>query len=278
MRTTSRARSIKPTLRGPAKAALEARPGDRPKGRAEDQPQRRLRETTVAIPEQPIQSSEQERARQGPCDRGCGRPPQRRANARAPRKRDGLECSDHEARDDAANREGNEVSQVAWRPGHPGESDRGQDGEHERHRNGDRGVEPPDDRVPAFGAKRQCLRDRTDGTEEKEFSRATTRNESGQGESKRGGRSPADRDHAVRRRGSSASRSESPKRLKPNTAIEMAMPGAIASQGARSRNCMPAPRSMSPHEGVGSKTPRPRNERDASSRIAWPRNAVIMIR
>src|SRR6202008_406485 len=73
---------------------------------------------------------------------------------------------------------------------------------------------------------------------------------------------------AVRRRGSSASRSESPNRLKPNTAMLMARPGAIASHGARSRNCIPAPRSMSPHDGVGSKTPSPRNESDASRRIA----------
>src|SRR6266542_52728 len=84
--------------------------------------------------------------------------------------------------------------------------------------------------------------------------------------------------HAVRRRGSSASRRESPNRLNPNTARLMATPGAIASQGARSRNCMPAPRSMRPHEGVGSNTPRPRNDREASRRIACPRNAVIMMR
>src|SRR6266545_2584597 len=83
--------------------------------------------------------------------------------------------------------------------------------------------------------------------------------------------------HAVRRRGSSASRRESPNRLNPNTARLMATPGAIASQGARSRNCMPAPRSMRPHEGVGSNTPRPRNDREASRRIACPRNAVIMM-
>src|SRR5712692_12065345 len=84
--------------------------------------------------------------------------------------------------------------------------------------------------------------------------------------------------HAVRRRGSSASRSESPNRLKPKTARLMAIPGAMASHGARSRNCIPAPRSIKPHEGVGSNTPRPRNDSEASSRIAWPRNAVIMIR
>src|SRR3954463_3713979 len=65
---------------------------------------------------------------------------------------------------------------------------------------------------------------------------------------------------AVRRRGSSASRSESPKRLNPNTAMLIAMPGAIASHGARSRNCMPAPRSMRPQDGVGSNTPSPRND------------------
>src|SRR5438094_1193343 len=83
---------------------------------------------------------------------------------------------------------------------------------------------------------------------------------------------------AVRRRGSSASRSESPNRLKPNTARLIATPGAIASHGACSRNCMPAPRSMSPHAGVGSFTPRPRNDSDASRRMAWPRKALSMMR
>ena len=41
---------------------------------------------------------------------------------------------------------------------------------------------------------------------------------------------------------------------------------------------MPAPRSISPQAGVGSNTPSPRNESDASSRMAWPRNAVSMMR
>src|SRR6185503_9881 len=84
--------------------------------------------------------------------------------------------------------------------------------------------------------------------------------------------------YPVRKRGSSASRSESPNRLKPNTAMLIATPGAMASHGACSRNCMPAPRSINPHDGVGSNTPSPRNDSDASRRIACPRNAVSMMR
>src|SRR5918999_866560 len=50
--------------------------------------------------------------------------------------------------------------------------------------------------------------------------------------------------YCVRRRGSSASRSESPKRLKPKTARLMARPGKIAIHGALSANCTAAPRSI----------------------------------
>src|SRR5947207_73328 len=64
--------------------------------------------------------------------------------------------------------------------------------------------------------------------------------------------------HWVRRRGSSASRSESPKRLNANTARLIAKPGKIAIHGAVSANCTAAPRSIRPQAAVGSDTPRPR--------------------
>src|SRR5262245_52623610 len=91
------------------------------------------------------------------------------------------------------------------------------------------------------------------------------------------GRAP-DRVHCARSRGSSASRNESPNRLKANTARLIASPGKIAIHGADSANCTAAPRSIRPHAGVGSETPSPRNVSDASARIAWPRYAVSMIR
>src|SRR5215831_9029705 len=84
--------------------------------------------------------------------------------------------------------------------------------------------------------------------------------------------------HWARNRGSSASRNESPNRLKANTARLIANPGKIAIHGADSANCTAAPRSISPHAGVGSATPSPRNVSDASARIACPRYAVSMMR
>src|SRR5262245_26145156 len=84
-------------------------------------------------------------------------------------------------------------------------------------------------------------------------------------------RAPAILAYWVLSRGSRASRSESPKRLNANTARLMARPGKIAIQGAASANWTAAPRSISPHAAVGSDTPSPRNDSDASSRIAWPR-------
>src|SRR5205823_1431900 len=84
--------------------------------------------------------------------------------------------------------------------------------------------------------------------------------------------------HRVRSLGSSASRSESPKRLKAKTARLMASPGKMAIQGADSAKSTAAPRNMSPHAAVGSWTPRPRKESDDSRRMAWPRNAVSMMR
>src|SRR4030095_5211830 len=84
--------------------------------------------------------------------------------------------------------------------------------------------------------------------------------------------------HCVFRRGSSASRSESPNRLKANTERLMASPGKIAIHGAVSANSTAAPRSISPQAAVGSCTPSPRNDNDDSARIACPRNAVSMMR
>src|SRR3989441_1412428 len=84
--------------------------------------------------------------------------------------------------------------------------------------------------------------------------------------------------HWALRRGSSASRNESPNRLNAKTAKLIASPGKIAIHGAASANCTAAPRSISPHAGVGSETPRPRNVSDASARIACPRYAVSMMR
>src|SRR5688572_3691865 len=57
---------------------------------------------------------------------------------------------------------------------------------------------------------------------------------------------PADR-HSVRSFGSSASRSESPKRLKAKTERLIATPGKMAIHGAVSANSTAAPRSMRPH-------------------------------
>ncbi|MNC97424.1 hypothetical protein D3C83_150740 [compost metagenome] len=66
--------------------------------------------------------------------------------------------------------------------------------------------------------------------------------------------------------------------MKPKTAMLMARPGKMAIHGAVSANSTAAPRSIRPHAAVGSCTPRPRKESEASSRIASPRNAVAMIR
>ena len=65
----------------------------------------------------------------------------------------------------------------------------------------------------------------------------------------------------TRRRGSSASRSESPSKLKANTAMLSATPGAIASHGARSTNCTLAPRSMSPRRASARRRPAQKGQR-----------------
>src|SRR4029450_641620 len=68
---------------------------------------------------------------------------------------------------------------------------------------------------------------------------------------------------SVRSLGSRASRRESPKRLKANTARLMARPGNSPIHGACSANSTAAPRSISPQAAVGSCTPSPRKESDA---------------
>src|SRR6266851_4254667 len=77
------------------------------------------------------------------------------------------------------------------------------------------------------------------------------------------GRQPAIVPQPLRSFGSSASRSESPKRLKPNTPRLIAMPGKMGIQGAFSAYDSAEPESMSPHDGVGSAAPSPRYERAA---------------
>ena len=67
--------------------------------------------------------------------------------------------------------------------------------------------------------------------------------------------------------GSSASRRPSPRRLNPSTASMMARPGNTARWGASSRFWRPS-FSIAPHDGVGGWAERPRNESDASVRIA----------
>ncbi len=78
--------------------------------------------------------------------------------------------------------------------------------------------------------------------------------------------------------GSRASRIESPKRLKPNTARLMAMPGKTATHGARSAYDSALPESINPHDGVGSAVPSPRKLNEASTRMAFPNWAVSMIK
>src|SRR5262249_36122951 len=68
-------------------------------------------------------------------------------------------------------------------------------------------------------------------------------------------------------RGSKQSRSPSPSRLNDSEQKNTANPGRIASRGAwATYDC--ASDSITPHEGVGGWTPRPRNERTASPMIA----------
>src|SRR5690606_11212442 len=73
--------------------------------------------------------------------------------------------------------------------------------------------------------------------------------------------------------GSSASRSPSPRRLKPSTARKMAAPGATDIQGACSMKFL-ATWSIWPQDGEGGCWPRPRKERAASRMIACAMNSV----
>src|SRR5439155_24898052 len=67
--------------------------------------------------------------------------------------------------------------------------------------------------------------------------------------------------------GSRQSRRPSPSRLNDNEHRKMAMPGKIASRGAcETYDC--ASESITPQDGVGGCTPRPRNESTASPMIA----------
>ena len=72
------------------------------------------------------------------------------------------------------------------------------------------------------------------------------------------------------------SRNASPNRLVPNTARLMATPGKITSQGAVRTYSAADSDSMRPQDGCGSGTPRPRNDSEASVRIAAPSCAVAI--
>src|SRR5690606_13296713 len=70
-------------------------------------------------------------------------------------------------------------------------------------------------------------------------------------------------------RGSRASRSPSPTRLKASTVITIARPGKVATLQAPIRLARPT-ETMYPQEGEGGWTPSPRKERPASSTIVLP--------
>src|SRR5881392_2374201 len=80
--------------------------------------------------------------------------------------------------------------------------------------------------------------------------------------------------HQPRCLGSRMSRSASPNRLVPNTAKLMATPGKITSHGAIRTYSAADSDSMRPHDGYGSGIPSPRNESEASVKIAEPSWAV----
>src|SRR6476619_3539592 len=58
----------------------------------------------------------------------------------------------------------------------------------------------------------------------------------------------------------------------------MATPGKMAIHGADEAYSSAPPCSIRPQAGTGSCTPRPRYDRDASAKTAWPTNAVTMMR
>ena len=84
--------------------------------------------------------------------------------------------------------------------------------------------------------------------------------------------------HRSLMRGSSASRSPSPMKLKPDTVSTIAAPGRRQPAGSGQTYCC-APSSMLPQEGVGGWMPRPRKLSAASVRIALatPSVAATMI-
>src|SRR5215471_12153761 len=77
----------------------------------------------------------------------------------------------------------------------------------------------------------------------------------------------------ARRRGSSASRKPSPKRLNPSTVTKIATPGKVATHHAEARNCRPST-IMLPQLGSGGWAPSPRYDSPDSMRIVWPSRRV----
>src|SRR5207253_9592172 len=82
--------------------------------------------------------------------------------------------------------------------------------------------------------------------------------------------------HQPRCLGSRMSRKASPNRLVPNTARLIATPGKITSHGAVRTYSAADSDSMRPQDGCGSGTPSPRNESEASVKIAAPSCAVAI--
>src|SRR5262249_17415640 len=83
-----------------------------------------------------------------------------------------------------------------------------------------------------------------------------------------------DRGH-VRLRGSTMSRTPSPRRLKQNTAIIRATPGKSAiHHSPETMNAAPSA-TMIPHSAVGGRTPSPMNDSPAALRIAYPMGSDI---
>src|SRR5205807_2133276 len=80
--------------------------------------------------------------------------------------------------------------------------------------------------------------------------------------------------HQPRCLGSRMSRSASPNKLVPNTARLIAIPGKITSHGATRTYSAADSDSIRPHDGYGSGMPRPRNDSEASTRMAPPSWAV----
>src|ERR1700761_77615 len=73
---------------------------------------------------------------------------------------------------------------------------------------------------------------------------------------------------SVTARGSRASRSASPMKLKPTTTVKMARPGNVASH--QSWKFTDPVAIIDPHSAIGGTAPRPRNDRPDNSRMALP--------